>query len=387
MKSLLLSFLLIFGLAESTLDLLDQTESYYYDPTDCTTGSNLGSYNGQVSAGLSGTNAEFIDRFHTIAEKLSIEYGIPWETVMAQGILESGSGTSNFAKNRNNFFGIAAYDSNPDAARRYNSPEEGWRGYYENIVRTKTYRAHGAFNHPGDPYKYLEAIKAAGYATDPNYISKVSNIIRAVENRAKEQGWKSSAELLKEHPEMQQAASQFQGGATYTPSSQYQSAACINTQTTTFSSNGDINDTAIALSWDNRNHSLTDPKPEYLSALHQVGLTSYGDKYVQIGASCDAFVATVLRVSGADPNVPCCGANNMLNYFASHPELYQEIPNTGSTADLQPGDIRAKPSHVEIYVMTNEGARIASASHGDRTADHAHSFYPDSAYRIFRRIK
>ena len=75
----------------------------------------------------------------------------------------------------------------------------------------------------------------------------------------------------------------------------------------------------------------------------------------------------------------------MLNYFASHPELYEEIPNLDNPSNLQPGDIRARPSHVEMYVVDESGnGRIASASHADRTADHARDFYANFEYRVFR---
>ena len=77
----------------------------------------------------------------------------------------------------------------------------------------------------------------------------------------------------------------------------------------------------------------------------------------------------------------------MLNYFASHPELYQEIPNTGNSSNLQGGDIRVSNSHVEMYVVDENGnGKIASASHGDRTADHASNYYANSSFRVFRYI-
>lgn len=349
------------ALSSQTLDFMDKSGIYYYNPEgfsdDCLPG--LGSYNGTPSAGLSGVQSAFVDQYHNIAIQLGAEYGIPWEAVMAQGILESGAGTSRFARERNNFFGIGAFDSNPDHAFSYASPAEGWKGYFENIRKTKTYSAHGAFNYANDPYGYMEAIMAAGYGTDPNYIAKITPIIKAIQNRAKEQGWSSSSIT---NP----------GGNLYacTPSTQ---------------GNGNLNATALALSWADRTHALDDPNPAYRAALAAVGLSTYGEQYVQIGASCDAFVATVLRYSGVDPDVVCCGAANMLNYFISHPEKYEEIPNIGNSSNLQPGDIRSKPSHVEMYVVDENGnGRIASASHGDRTADHARGYYADSSYRIFR---
>ena len=189
----------------------------FYDPNDCVEpGSGaLGSYDGSSTAGLSSQQSEFVDLYHDIAVNLSIEYGIPWETVMAQGILESAAGSSYFAQDRNNFFGIGAFDSNPNNAFSYATPEEGWRGYYENIRITSVYRANGAFNYPDDPYAYAQAIKNAGYATDPDYVPKLTVLIDAIIRRAEEKGWETSAELVVSHPEMVENAeknAQGQGG-------------------------------------------------------------------------------------------------------------------------------------------------------------------------------
>lgn len=350
-----------FALDDSTLDFYNLNGIYYYDPNgNNSCGPRLGSFDGVATAGLSDLNSAFIDTYHDIVASLGAEYGIPWETVMAQGIIESNSGTSRFARERNNFFGIGAFDSNPNNAHSFATPEDGWRGYFENIKNTVTYSTHGAFDHPGDPYGYLVAIKEAGYATDPNYIEKVSSVIKAIENRSKEKGWASSADVA--------------GG---------------NGPTTNYCNdpgNGDINSTAIALSWPDRSHGPDDPKPEYKEALSTTGIVGLGDSCSNIGKSCDAFVATVLRHSGADPEVECCTALKVYNYFASHPEKYDEIENIGNSSNLQPGDIRAKSSHVEIYVVLPDGSsRIASASHCDRTADHGIPYYADSSYRIFRR--
>ena len=351
------------ALTSAELDFMDKNGIYYYKPGGFSDGClpGLDSYDGVATAGLSSLQSAFVDQYHNIAIQLGAEYGIPWEAVVAQGIIESASGTSNFARTRNNFFGIGAVDSNPSAANYYSSPAEGWKGYFEFIKNNPRYRAAGAFNYPNDPYNYIAAIKSAGYATDPNYVAKVSSVIKAVQNRAEEKNWSTSkitnATVISN---LYSCSSVTQG-------------------------NGDINATALALSWGDRSHSLDNPKAEYRAALNAVGLSSFNDSYVQIGASCDAFVATVLRFSGADPNVACCGAANMLSYFVSHPNLYQEIPNTGNTTNLQPGDIRVKPSHVELYVVDESGAsKIASASYGDRTADHGISYYQDSSYRIFR---
>lgn len=359
-----------FALSEEILDFMDKNGIYYYSPNglydNCLPGP--GTYDGIPTAGLADEQAAFIDANYEAAAALGQEYGIPWEAVVAQGILESQSGTSEFARERYNYFGLGATDTHPEDAYYYDSHADGWKGYFEFIKNNPRYEQAHAFDYPGDPYGYIAALKAASYATDQNYIEKISALIKAIELRSKEKGWASSAELAA-------AKGSDTSGALLL------STAC----SAAAQGNGDLTATALSLAWPDRSHALTDPSPAYQAALKAVGLSTYGEQWVQIGASCDAFVATVLRYSGVDPDIVCCGAANMLNYFANHPEKYEEIPNTGSSADLRSGDIRVKSSHVEMYIIDENGnGRIASASHADRTADYARSFYPDPAYRIFR---
>ncbi|MEE3488066.1 MAG: glucosaminidase domain-containing protein [Bulleidia sp.] len=71
--------------------------------------------NGRTSA-MTGKGQVFVDAGN--------EYGMNSLLVFAIGCLESGYGTSNFALNRNNLFGIAAYDSNPDMATYFSSVDQ-----------------------------------------------------------------------------------------------------------------------------------------------------------------------------------------------------------------------------------------------------------------------
>lgn len=162
------------------------------------TGSLYSSATGDGSPSLSDNQSAFVDRYQAHAAALSAQYRIPWEAVIAQGILESAAGTSNFARTRNNFFGIGAVDYNPNNANYYSSPEAGWEGYYRFIRDNGRYERHGVFHEPNvtDPYAYAIAIKAAGYATDPNYVSKLHYLITAVLNRANDKGWSTTVLLL-----------------------------------------------------------------------------------------------------------------------------------------------------------------------------------------------
>ena len=46
----------------------------------------------------------YIDQYSQIAEKQQKEHGIPASIILSQGLLESGAGMSDFAKESNNHF-------------------------------------------------------------------------------------------------------------------------------------------------------------------------------------------------------------------------------------------------------------------------------------------
>lgn len=155
--------------------------------------------------------------------------------------------------------------------------------------------------------------------------------------------------------------------------------------------NGDIIETAKSLSWEKRaeygakDHTAKQNKKEYSAALKETGVNKLGDSCSKGGNSCDAFIATVIRYSGVDPNFLCCGANNQYSYLKKHPEKFKEVSsNVKSTKELEPGDILWRSGHVKIYI--GDG-REAAASHCERTGEQATIALSDGTYHAFRVIK
>ena len=149
------------------------------------------------------------------------------------------------------------------------------------------------------------------------------------------------------------------------------------------SGNGDLNQTALNLAWPEHGHGLT-ARDTYKQALADVGLTTYGDRYVRIGASCDAFVATVFRYSGVDPDFVCCGISNrggQWNYVTNSGK-FVEVPNKAGS--LKPGDIRISSGHIEMYVEVNGVGKIASASYGGRTGEIGPFYENSSTFKAYR---
>ena len=160
--------------------------------------------------------------------------------------------------------------------------------------------------------------------------------------------------------------------------------------------NMDVNQTAIDLAWpvgDPHVGTMT-PKPEYEAAYKEVS-----PEWTWIpsgGSSCDFFVATVMRYSGVDLDFACCGTENQRDYMRAHPELYEEIPNTGDPSILRPGDILQVDGvpgvygghgHIKLYVEIDGVGHEAQASYNRHSGELSTSVNlsdPRGDYKIFR---
>ena len=117
------------------------------------------------------------------------KYKIPASIILAQGMVESASGSSNLALKSNNHFGIKCHqewrgkkvyhddDEKNECFRKYNSPVDSYKDHSEFLTTRGRYSF--LFRLPKDNYiKWANGLKKAGYATDPNYPKK---LIRTIE--------------------------------------------------------------------------------------------------------------------------------------------------------------------------------------------------------------
>ncbi|WP_252503296.1 glucosaminidase domain-containing protein [Sporosarcina sp. Marseille-Q4943] len=143
----------------------------------------------------------FIESLAPFAVKHGRAHGVLPSLIIAQGIVESGSGTSDLAVKANNLFGIKAgsgwegqvYTKRTTEYRANGTPYQvpaDFRKYpsYEGCVidLCKKY-THGTGWEPFNRYtavigeksyqKVVQAVCAAGYATDPKYLEKLINAI------------------------------------------------------------------------------------------------------------------------------------------------------------------------------------------------------------------
>lgn len=129
----------------------------------------------------------YINTYSRMAVEQQEEFGIPASITLAQGLLESAAGRSTLASQGNNHFGIKCHkewkgdtmlrdDDAPDECFRvYSSAAESFRDHSLFLTRSR-YRP--LFEHDVTDYaSWARGLSSCGYATDPNYASRLIAII------------------------------------------------------------------------------------------------------------------------------------------------------------------------------------------------------------------
>ena len=140
------------------------------------------------SAQTRQTKEEYIARYKHIAIAHMERYGIPASITLAQGILESDSGNSALARKSNNHFGIKCKknwtgervyhtDDAPDECfRKYDSVEESYQDHADFLDQSPRYDSLFAYS-ATDYRSWARGLKAAGYATAPDYAQRLIKTI------------------------------------------------------------------------------------------------------------------------------------------------------------------------------------------------------------------
>ncbi len=132
--------------------------------------------------------ANYINDFKDIAIKEMKLYQIPASITLAQGVLESGSGTGRLAVEANNHFGIKCHaswtggriyhddDKDQECFRTYNDASYSYRDHSLFLKDRKRYAQ--LFKLDQDDYKgWARGLRKAGYATDSRYPQKLISLI------------------------------------------------------------------------------------------------------------------------------------------------------------------------------------------------------------------
>ena len=131
---------------------------------------------------------QYIDQYKDIAIEQMKHWHIPASITLAQGLFESGAGRSELARKGNNHFGIKCHDwTGATVYHNDDKREECFRAYHSVF---DSYEDHSRFLAHSQRYKHLfklsitnykawaKGLKAAGYATNPSYASKLIEIIQ-----------------------------------------------------------------------------------------------------------------------------------------------------------------------------------------------------------------
>lgn len=135
------------------------------------------------------TVQEYCDKYGAMAREQMRKHGIPASITLAQGIFESGYGSSYLAVVANNHFGIKAYradwkglkeycddDAKDEPFCHFNSVEEGFE-YHSTFLLTNQRYAPLFQLSIRDYEGWANGLKACGYATNPKYGTLLIDLI------------------------------------------------------------------------------------------------------------------------------------------------------------------------------------------------------------------
>lgn len=149
--------------------------------------------------GISANAAAFLNSVAAPARQGDKELGVPASVTLAQAILESGWGRSKLTANDKNYFGIKCFSKGPYAVgchdyvtnecdkagkcfsttatfRVYKTATDSFRDHAAFLRNLKRYAK--AFDYPKNPNQFAAEIHKAGYATDPNYTTKLVSLMK-----------------------------------------------------------------------------------------------------------------------------------------------------------------------------------------------------------------
>ena len=392
----------VFALKESDWDMFDINGIYYFDKDaeNCTTSSLSGTI-GKLYDGneiINKSDLEKISANRQFYERSAARYGFPWQLLATihyretslrrynptngQGIYQLYSYTGG-GKNSNAFTNFGEV-SDSEFQRQTDILAELLQKRYGTGLNLKTDDGIKTllFRYNGTAKTYIAQARTLGYSEQEAARGEgspyVMNLADAKRDSRKNNNW-----LMIKTDHGKPSSANLIPGAFLIFSSLGGSSGISSCSGG--GGNLSINQTALNLAWNSTGHGIT-PNDNYRNALIETGINRLGDRWSMMGASCDAFVATVLRFSGIDKNFVCCGVSNSgptSNYVKNSGKFIEVENRQGS---LKPGDIRLGVGHIEIYVEQNGVGKIASASHGSRTGELL-PFYDNSrTFKAYRFI-
>jgi len=156
------------------------------------------------------TYQQYIDQYKDLAIRQMQKYGIPASITLAQGVFESGGGQSELARRGNNHFGIKCHgwqgatvyhddDRAGECFRAYATPYDSFEDHSRFLRNGKRYR--NLFSLKRTDYKgWARGLKAAGYATNPQYADRLIALIQLYKLYRYDTATKYDKELAERFP-------------------------------------------------------------------------------------------------------------------------------------------------------------------------------------------
>lgn len=179
---------------QSTHTTKHHTNKHHEPKNEAIRSKTQGVYGQEVLESTSRTTVSsdmvynYVMTYSEIAMQNMRDYGIPASIILAQGVLESGSGKGELSSKSNNHFGIKCHkewtgesvthddDTKGECFRKYKDPAESYRDHA--LFLTSRPRYNSLFQLPKDDYEgWAKGLRAAGYASDPGYPQKLIGLI------------------------------------------------------------------------------------------------------------------------------------------------------------------------------------------------------------------
>ena len=131
---------------------------------------------------------QYIDQYKDMAIEQMKRWKVPASITLAQGLFESGAGQSDLARYSNNHFGIKCHgwtgrtvrkddDARNECFRAYDSAFDSFEDHSRFLATGRRYR--DLFSLDITDYKgWARGLKAAGYATNPQYANRLIDLIQ-----------------------------------------------------------------------------------------------------------------------------------------------------------------------------------------------------------------
>ena len=402
-----------YALTEEQLYFFSQNNILFYDPTSSGGVSCTGDNRNYAGAEVwSAAELDAISANQAIYEEAANQYGFPWQVMATLHSIE----TSLRRYNPDNGQGVYQLYSYTEAGTNANRFEPA-SAISEAEFRRQTLIAAEIvsgmvgdlndadnvkrlfFEYNGTSEKYIQKALDMGFSEEEArngegsvYVMNRYDALRDPTSAAMSQYW----------PGRYTADRTYTDGSTTEVFGAFVKYMALYGGETCSYAGGTISETAMLLSWEGYSaHDKDDPKPEYVAAMQAVGAYQQGNGYYPYGASCDQFVGTVMRYSGADAEFPIFGPAVQEQWMIDHPEMYEKIEANGDFTLLQPGDLFVTTNagnHIYLYVGIVDGEMTqASASANERTGEHYGGsgavYFTDAGigrgtryYNVYRRV-